>query len=607
MLAHGNSFIWSTDARSFRASADDGALCGLLLGPLLATTMLISALEEDGSTDESGSYLPNGPALTNPPWIVEGPVPILQGQAVSSAAASMSALSLSRCTLLSLQTMISMIFLSHLCATRWARQWPQRTLQSNWQRLRSYSGASVVIIGLLWILREAFGHFGVPLWTGLARWEMISASILFQASMYAISRLGRRSFTLGELGIVAALGVTLMIEAMNLTLAKLLPHTTPYVKSFRRATPLLIFQLALIVGTFFVGFLLSPLLYLSRHLAQKPLHRLRWPHKRDLHRRLLAGFFYFFAALFVAGALGLWVRWLLGQRDPWLWTIRFIVLGKHWWTRPLLIAYWLACITGSIAGWQAVVSRAKKFRAASSAIGKPFTTQPQISVPPNSANSTPAVTHSAARDGALIKSKKTTHLSLNARRKFFHALAVIMYVPAIAIDPAFTHLAFSLAFSVFTFAEYIRYYALYPFGASFHIFMSEFTDHKDSGPVILSHFYLLTGCCGGLWLEAHKQIMHQTGVLILGIGDALASIVGRRYGRLHWPASSKTIEGSAAFLSSVVFSAWFLRVIGWCQDFSLLRYTGVVSILCLIEGVSEQNDNLILPIFGFIYLSLAHV
>lgn len=44
--------------------------------------------------------------------------------------------------------------------------------------------------------------------------------MLFQASMYAISRLGRRSFTLGELGIVAALGVTLMIEAMNLTLAK---------------------------------------------------------------------------------------------------------------------------------------------------------------------------------------------------------------------------------------------------------------------------------------------------------------------------------------------------------------------------------------------------
>lgn len=136
-------------------------------------------------------------------------------------------------------------------------------------------------------------------------------------------------------------------------------------------------------------------------------------------------------------------------------------------------------------------------------------------------------------------------------------------------QPAFMHLAFSLAFSVFTFAEYIRYYALYPFGASLHIFLSEFTDHKDSGPVILSHFYLLTGCCGGLWLEGEKQITHQTGVLVLGIGDALASVVGKRYGRLHWPKSSKTIEGSLAFLVSVTLAAWVLRLVGWCEYFNV--------------------------------------
>lgn len=56
--------------------------------------------------------------------------------------------------------------------------------------------------------------------SGVAPWELITASVLFQTNMYSISRLGRRSFTLGELGIVAALGVTLMLEAINLTLAK---------------------------------------------------------------------------------------------------------------------------------------------------------------------------------------------------------------------------------------------------------------------------------------------------------------------------------------------------------------------------------------------------
>lgn len=112
--------------------------------------------------------------------------------------------------------------------------------------------------------------------------------------------------------------------------------------------------------------------------------------------------------------------------------------------------------------------------------------------------------------------------SVNARRKFFHALAVVMFVPGIIFDvgrpyiaevipanlealrlqPAFTHLSFSLAFAIFNFAEYVRYFALYPFGAAVHLFLNEFLDKKDSGTAILSHFYLLTGCAGGIWLDS---------------------------------------------------------------------------------------------------------
>lgn len=126
-----------------------------------------------------------------------------------------------------------------------------------------------------------------------------------------------------------------------------------------------------------------------------------------------------------------------------------------------------------------------------------------------------------------------------------------------------------MAFSIFIFAEYVRYYALYPFGAALHVFMSEFTDHKDSGPVILSHFYLLTGCAAPLWLEGDSSIIHQTGVLVLGVGDALASVVGRRYGRVYWPGSCKTVEGSLAFFASITFSAWLLRLTGLCEHFSV--------------------------------------
>jgi hypothetical protein len=37
--------------------------------------------------------------------------------------------------------------------------------------------------------------------------------------------------------------------------------------------------------------------------------------------------------------------------------------------------------------------------------------------------------------------------------QIFHALAVVMFVPAVAVDPVFTHLAFSAVFALFVFAS----------------------------------------------------------------------------------------------------------------------------------------------------------
>jgi hypothetical protein len=76
------------------------------------------------------------------------------------------------------------------------------------------------------------------------------------------------------------------------------------------------------------------------------------------------------------------------------------------------------------------------------------------------------------------------------------------------LQPAFAHLSFSAAFALFTFTEYVRYFAIYPFGASVHLFMNEFLDHKDGGTAILSHFYLLTGCAGSVWLEGWVSLFH---------------------------------------------------------------------------------------------------
>lgn len=172
------------------------------------------------------------------------------------------------------------------------------------------------------------------------------------------------------------------------------------------------------------------------------------------------------------------------------------------------------------------------------------------------------------------------------------------------LQPAFMHLGFSAAFALFVFAEYVRYCAVYPLGASLHVFLSQFLDAKDSGLVILSHMYLLSGCAVGVWIETRSPLLQQLGLLVLGVGDSCASLVGRKYGRLHWPRSSKTVEGTLAFFGSVVLGACVLRVLRLVEAFHMPHLLLIAALLALAEGVSEQNDNLVLPVLGLLLGSL---
>lgn len=350
------------------------------------------------------------------------------------------------------------------------------------------------------------------------------------------------------------------------------------------------YQLALIPGSLLTGFLLSPLLYLSRHLAQRPARRLRFPHEKPVHRRLLALGFYAGSFIVVFGVVGTWARWELGWRDPWLYVIWFLVEGQHPWTRPALIAYWGLLAMFSVAGWQRQLSRARRHRLYT----VPGTTRDSTS----SATSTSAPTVATQMMDAADQRIPT--LSVNARRKSFHALAVAMFIPGISIDPAFTHLAFSVAFAAFTFAEYIRYFALWPLGVSVHLFLNEFIDHKDSGTAILSHFYLLAGSASPLWLEGPSQILAHFGVLSLGIGDAVASIVGRRMGYARWsPASGKTVEGSVGFVASVILASIIMWIVGAVESFNFIPFAITTTLVTLLEAFSGQNDNLVLPVYGW--------
>ncbi|KTW30291.1 hypothetical protein T552_00766 [Pneumocystis carinii B80] len=176
------------------------------------------------------------------------------------------------------------------------------------------------------------------------------------------------------------------------------------------------------------------------------------------------------------------------------------------------------------------------------------------------------------------KNERISGSKLNKRRKLFHGLVIIMFLPTLYLDPLFSNISFSIAFSLFCICEVIRILALPPLGTFLHSFLSQFTDERDNkGNIIVSYLYLLIGCASPLWLDfvgitLDEQNQYQlklktiSGILCLGFGDSVASIIGKKFGRLHWPNSKKTVEGTIAFVLAVLFGGVLVKYMGWVND-----------------------------------------
>lgn len=487
-----------------------------------------------------------------------------------------------------LHALVSQTILTHIVIAAWQ----QKRVGPRFEERRAVPAlcSSYVLSSLLVLCvslaAKALG--GGVFFANLHYSQVFIGSALCQGTLLMWSRVGQRNFTLGELAVSCGFIVLMSFETVSLTASSLWPAVRLYV--CREPTVILAFQLALIVGMLLIGFLLSPLLVLSRSLAQRPIHRLRWPEKRDLHRRLLALAFFGFTVLIIVGVIGMWMRVMLGNRDPWFYVIRALFQGARWWSRPALLAYWAFMCNGALLFVQLIVNRVWKF----ATLGDSMQKNTAVRWGTSRLDSLPA------RRTSQQSLRPTVPLSINARRKFFHLCAVLMFVPGAALDPAFMHLAFSAGCSLFLLLEFLRYYAVYPVGAGLHFFLSQFLDSKDTGLLILSHTYLLCGCAVGLWFDGRARIAQQLGTLLLGVGDTLASVVGRRIGRHKWPGSKKSVEGSGAFVLSVLLAARALQAVGWVDTLPLGRFAGIVTALAVLEGVSEQNDNLILPSCGLV-------
>ncbi|KAJ5035640.1 uncharacterized protein L3040_008105 [Drepanopeziza brunnea f. sp. 'multigermtubi'] len=215
---------------------------------------------------------------------------------------------------------------------------------------------------------------------------------------------------------------------------------------------------------------------------------------------------------------------------------------------------------------------------------------------------------------------------VDTRRKVFHFMMVAMLLPATYVDPTFAALALSLMLAIFLLLDLFRASQLPPLSKHLAYFLTPYVDGRDlKGPVVISHIFLLIGCAIPLWLSLGtlpqtgndylsgwevptREVSMVSGVICVGMGDAAASLIGRRYGRRKWLwGGGKSIEGSVAFatavgLALVLAKAW-LRIGGWPANnndawFITIGKAGVAAwVASLTEAaLTGGNDNVVVPV-----------
>lgn len=100
--------------------------------------------------------------------------------------------------------------------------------------------------------------------------------------------------------------------------------------------------------------------------------------------------------------------------------------------------------------------------------------------------------------------------------------------------------------------------------------------------------------CAVLFLP-EKRLAFQFGILIMGISDALASLIGERFGKhiIKIFGHKKSIEGSLAFFISALIITFFFV---YKLDYRILF---IPIILTIVEALSVAGlDNFILPVIG---------
>lgn len=203
--------------------------------------------------------------------------------------------------------------------------------------------------------------------------------------------------------------------------------------------------------------------------------------------------------------------------------------------------------------------------------------------------------------------KHSASWQLDVRRKVWHGMIVLMFLPTINIDSYFVSMAMCVAIILFVLVEVIRATAMPPFGSIIHQTLLPYTDSRDlCGPIIVSHLFLILGI--SLPVCLCKKFASPAGIICLGLGDASASLIGRRFGKQRgwWIGSPKTIEGTLSFtvMSTVGLLIYTTFINKLYISLSLTDLLLVGSSTALLEATSGMNDNIIVPLYMLCILEL---
>uniref|UniRef100_A0A8C5R375 dolichol kinase n=1 Tax=Leptobrachium leishanense TaxID=445787 RepID=A0A8C5R375_9ANUR len=285
----------------------------------------------------------------------------------------------------------------------------------------------------------------------------------------------------------------------------------------------------------------------------------------DSHSWTSSLFFYMMTAVLGLGVFVPWLQFLI-KRHPLFWLVEFLVETN---TRLCLLGLWvlLLVVACSVVLYQ------------------------------NSRRSS--------------ESKKL-HVS-TAIRKHFHFLAVATYVPGLIYDRQLLFVASVVCLAVFVLLEYARYFCIKPIGQTLRNLLSLFIDERDTGPLILTHIYLLLGMSLPVWLfpkfctaslSGPSTLLPYSGVLAVGVGDTIASLCGSTFGEIKWPGTKKTFEGTTMSVFAQIIAVALILIcdggVNINSGYAWLIWS--IAVVSLLEAFTTQIDNLILPLYLHIML-----